>query len=183
LGHWLNAIANGKDGKVIVLAGPKGQPQVGSLVRGLISTFPGSNLSVAGIYYGSLQPAAQVALLRLALREHPDAAYVVGVTGGIAPAAGLLKHGNESDRHVLASLTYNQTIADLISKGEVGVAIDDRAVAQGAMGLDSAIRLLQGEHLAAVTAPAAQLVDNTSITYLDQTGSLIEALNRSRDAR
>jgi periplasmic protein TorT len=176
LGRWLNALADGVDGKVIILAGPKGQPQSAGLVSGLVSTFPGSNLSVAGIYYGSLQPAVQTALVAQAIREHPDAKYVVGVAGGIGPAAQLLKAGNSSDTHVLASLTYNQVIADLIKKGHVAVAIDDRAVAQGAMGVDLAIRVLQGAHPAAVIAPAAQLIDSTSITYLDQTGSLNRAL-------
>jgi protein TorT len=176
LGHWLNALADGTNGKVIILAGPKGQPQGESLVAGLVSTFPGSNLSLAGVYYGSLQPATQTALVAQAIREHPDAKYVVGVAGGIGPAAKLLKGGMASDTHVLASLTYNQAIADLIKNGRVAVAIDDRAVAQGAIGVDLAIRVLQGAHPPAVWAPEAQLIDSTSITYLDQSGSLSEAL-------
>jgi hypothetical protein len=176
LGHWLNALADGVDGKVIILAGPKGQPQGAGLVSGLVSTFPNSNLSLAGVYYGSLQPAVQTALVAQAIREHPDAKYVVGVAGGIGPAAKLLKAGNASDTHVLASLTYNQIIASLIKNGNVAVAIDDRAVAQGAIGVDLAIRVLQAAHPPAVIAPASQLIDSASITYLDQTGSVNQAL-------
>jgi ABC-type sugar transport system substrate-binding protein len=180
LGHWLNALADGVDGKVVILAGPKGQPQGQSLVAGLLSTFPGSNLTLAGVYYGSLQAPTQTALVAQAIREHPDAKYIVGVAGGIAAAATLLKNTSTTDTHVLASLTYNQAIADLIANGHVAVAIDDRAVAQGAIAVDLAIRVLQGAHPPAVWAPAAQLVDSASITYLDQTGSLSQALAASQ---
>ena len=181
LGFWLNASANTRPGKVIVLAGPQGSPQVESLVSGLRSTFPGSSLSLAGIYYGSLSPASQAALTRRAIAEHPDAQYIVGVASAIVAAAKTL-NVTMSSHYVLASFTYTEAISKMIPVGEVAVAIDDRTVAQGAMAVDQNIRRLQGQVLPAVTAPAVQIIDRTSITYADQTGSLpsVLAANESR---
>lgn len=175
LGYWLNADANTRPAKVIVLAGPKGQPQIQSMIAGLVSTLPGSSLSLAGIYYGSLQPAAQAALVRKAIAAHPDAKYIVGVSGAIVAAVDVL-HTSAASPYVLGSFTYTEKIAALIPDGRVAVAVDDRTVAQGAIALDYSVRLLQGSVLAAVNAPAAQLIDRTSITYLDQTGSLPNVL-------
>ncbi len=176
LGYWLNADADGKTGQLIVVAGPKDSPQGAALVSGLLSALPGSTLTVAGIYYGPLTIEGQRALVLRAVREHPSAKYIVGIARSIATAFKFVKAGQAADSHVLASLTYDMTINAMISNGQVAVAIDDRAVAQGAMALDQAVRILQGQSLPAVEAPAAQLMDRTSITYLDQTGSIASAV-------
>ena len=172
LGYWLNADADGKPGSIIVLAGPQGQQQVTNLVNGLLSTLPHSSLRLAAIYYGPLTPSDQRDLLIQALAEHPTAKYVVGLGIAIDSAVKLLKMSGKPDAHVLASLTYKQSIANDIAAGRVAVAVDDRTVAQGAMAVDTAVRILQGQHVPAVWAPSVQIMDGTSITYLDQTGSL-----------
>jgi len=176
LGFWLNADANTKPGSVILLAGPKGSPAIEGLVSGLVSTLPGSSLTIAGIYYGPVGRAAQEQLLIRAMSEHPNANYIVGLAQPIEAAVDYFAYHSAPHAYTLASLTYNSAIARDIAAGKVGVAIDDRAVAQGAMALDAAVRILQGARVPAVQAPAPQLIDRTSITYADQTGSLAESI-------
>lgn len=161
--------------KVAWFPGPKGSGWVPFVEDGFRSAIEGSAAEIVVTKYGDTGKEIQVILVEEALEEHPDTDYIVGSAVTAEAAISVLRaRGLQDDIEVLADY-YTHAVYRGIKRGRIQAAPTDFPVRQGRLGVDQAVRALEGKLEVRHAGPRIRLVHQDNVDDIGTRGSLAPA--------
>ncbi|WP_068310096.1 TMAO reductase system periplasmic protein TorT [Polycladidibacter hongkongensis] len=140
LGRYLQANSLGKKSEMAVLvSGPAKAGWTGPLEKGLRSALKNSPIAIAAVYGADTGLSQQLALVRQALQEYPNADYLIGSAPAIEAAMGLRAARPDLPQPALAATYISHTVLRGVVNGSViAVAFDD-PIEQGRLAVKLAL--------------------------------------------
>jgi protein TorT len=133
--------------KVAWFPGPPGAGWVESANTGFKDAIKGSKVEVLATKYGDTGKEVQLALIENALQTYDQIDYIAGTAVTAEAAVSALQERNLTDKvKILADYMIPST-HKLIEDGQIACAPTDQPVVQARMGIDMAVRLLEGKEL------------------------------------
>ena len=161
--------------KVAWFPGPKGSGWVPFVEAGFREALRMSSAEIVVTKYGDTGREIQLILVEEALEERPDVDYIVGsaVTAEMAVSA-LRARGLLGQIRVLSDY-FTHAVYRGIKRRRIQAAPTDFPVIQGRLGVEQAVRLLEGELDLIHLGPAIRLVDLDNLDELGTGTSLAPA--------
>ena len=161
--------------KVAWFPGPEGSGWVPFVEAGFRDALKASSAEIVVTKYGDTGREIQLILLEEALEERPDADYIVGsaVTAEVAVSA-LRARGLLGEIRILADY-FTHAVYRGIKRRRIEAAPTDFPVIQGRLGIEQAVRLLEGELDLIHVGPAIRLVNLDNVDELGTGTSLAPA--------
>ena len=161
--------------KVAWFPGPEGSGWVPFVEAGFREALEASSAEIVVTKYGDTGREIQLILLEEALEERPDVDYIVGsaVTAEVAVSA-LRARGWLGRIGILADY-FTHAVYRGIKRRRIQAAPTDFPVIQGRLGIEQAVRLLEGRLDLVHLGPAIRLVDLDNVDELGTGTSLAPA--------
>ena len=161
--------------KVAWFPGPEGSGWVPFVEAGFRDALRESSAEIVVTKYGDTGREIQLILLEEALEERPDMDYIVGsaVTAEVAVSA-LRARGLLGRIRILADY-FTHAVYRGIKRRRIQAAPTDFPVIQGRLGIEQAVRLLEGKLELIHAGPAIRLVDLDNVDELGTGTSLAPA--------
>lgn len=146
--------------------GPADAAWVRSGERGLQEALAGQTVELRHGGYGPTDAASQATLVRRHLEQAGPPDFIVGNALAIEFAARWLAQ-RRGPRPQLLSYYATEDLVPRIERGEVLAAPTDQPILQARLGLDLAVRALQGQVLPRHVSPAILMLDRASLPRVD----------------
>ena len=161
--------------KVAWFPGPEGSGWVPFVETGFREALRESSAEIVVTRYGDTGREIQLILIEEALEERPDVDYIVGsaVTAEMAVSA-LRARGWLGRIRILADY-FTHAVYRGIKRRRIQAAPTDFPVVQGRLGIEQAVRLLEGKLDLVHAGPAIRLVDLDNVDELGTGTSLAPA--------
>ena len=161
--------------KVAWFPGPEGSGWVPFVETGFRKALEKSSAEIVVTKYGDTGREIQLILLEEALEERPDVDYIVGsaVTAEVAVSA-LRARALLGEIGILADY-FTHAVYRGIKRRRIEAAPTDFPVIQGRLGIEQAVRLLEGRLELVHLGPAIRLVDLDNVDELGTGTSLAPA--------
>ena len=161
--------------KIAWFPGPEGSGWVPFVEAGFHKALEQSSAEIVVTKYGDTGREIQLILLEEALEERPDVDYIVGsaVTAEAAVSA-LRARGLLGQIRILADY-FTHAVYRGIKRRRIQAAPTDFPVIQGRLGIEQAVRLLEGKLELIHVGPAIKLVDLDNVDELGTGTSLAPA--------
>ena len=161
--------------KVAWFPGPEGSGWVPFVEAGFREALRESSAEIVVTKYGDTGREIQLILLEEALEERPDVDYIVGsaVTAEVAVSA-LRARGLLGRIRILADY-FTHAVYRGIKRRRIEAAPTDFPVIQGRLGIEQAVRLLEGKLDLVHAGPAIRLVNLDNVDELGTRTSLAPA--------
>ena len=161
--------------KVAWFPGPEGSGWVPFVEAGFRRALADSSAEIVVTKYGDTGKEIQLILLEEALEERPDVDYVIGsaVTADVAVSV-LRSRGLFGQIKILADY-FTHAVYRGIKRQRIQAAPTDFPVIQGRLGIEQAVRLLEGKLDLVHLGPAIKLVDADNVDQLGTGSSLAPA--------
>lgn len=161
--------------KVAWFPGPRGSGWVPFVEKGFRSAIAGSAADIVVTKYGDTGKEIQVILVEEALEERPDIDYIVGSAVTAEAAISVLRaRGLQDDIAVIADY-YTHAVYRGIKRGRIQAAPTDFPVLQGRLGIDQAVRVLEGRLEVRHAGPEIRLVRKENVDEIGARDSLAPA--------
>lgn len=145
--------------------GPNGAAWVASGTKGFHDAIKQSPIKLVATRYGDVGRRQQGVLLKEVFHEFPSLDFVVGTAPTILAALPLVRRLKSQPQ--LISYYMTRGIYSAIKRKQVLAAPTDKAVLQGRIAVDQAIRILEGKPFTKHVGPIIEVVDQTSIERTD----------------
>lgn len=147
LGKWFRARVSGAKGEVQVafLPGPTGADWTKNHLDGFTSQVKGSNVKIVTTKWGLTDQSVQLKIVENVLQAYPDVQWIVGNALGADAAVGAVKAAGKSGKVKIASTFETEPVYDRIVRGSVEAVPNDGVVLGGAIAVDLAVKLLNGQ--------------------------------------
>jgi len=162
--------------KIAWFPGPKKSGWVPFVEEGFLDALSKSSAEIAITKWGDTGREIQFNLVEEALEERPDVDYIVGSAVTAEAAISILRARGLNDRIKVLADYFTHGVYRGIKRGRVLVAPTDFPVLQGRLGIDMAVRLLEGKLTVIHAGPAIVLVDRNNVDRLGPEESLAPAL-------
>ncbi len=162
--------------KVAWFPGPEGSGWVPFVEQGFRSALADSAAEIVITKYGDTGKEIQHILIEEALEERPDVDYIVGSAVTAEAAVSILRARGLSDQVKVLADYFTHSVYRGIKRGRVLAAPTDFPVLQGRLGIDQAVRLLEGTLTAPHAGPVIELVELDNVNVLGPEESLAPAL-------
>jgi len=161
--------------KVAWFPGPMGSGWVPFVEQGFREAIAGSAAEIVVTKYGDTGTEIQVVLVEEALEERPDIDYIVGSAVTAEAAISVLRARGLTDRIGILADYYTHAVYRGLKRGKIIAAPTDFPVMQGKLGIDLAVRALEGTLTYRHVGPAIELVTDENIEEIGGDGSLAPA--------
>ena len=161
--------------KVAWFPGPKGAGWVPFVEEGFRSGIADSSAEIVVTKWGDTGREIQHILVEEALEERPDIDYIVGSAVTAEAAVSILRARREDGRIKVLADYFTHAVYRGIKRGRILAAPTDFPVLQGRLGIDQAVRLLEGKLEIVHAGPAIRLVNGDNIDLLGPEESLAPA--------
>jgi protein TorT len=155
--------------------GPAGSGWVPFVEQGFKSALINSSAQIVVTKYGDTGKDIQLNLIEEALEEQPDVDYIVGSAVTAEAAVGLLRARGLSDSIKVLSDYFTHAVYRGLKRGRILAAPTDFPVKQGRLGIEQAVRVLEGSLIFNHAGPAIQVVDTMNVDDIGTEGSLAPA--------
>ena len=161
--------------RVAWFPGPKESGWVPFVEKGFRDALAGSSAEIVVTKYGDTGKEIQLILIEEALEERSDVDYIVGSAVTAEAAVSVLRaRGLTSQIKVLADY-YTHAVYRGIKRGRIIAAPTDFPVLQGKLGMDQAVRVLEGSLTVKHAGPFIELVEGSNVDTVGTEGSLAPA--------
>ena len=161
--------------KVAWFPGPEGSGWVPFVEAGFRGALKESSAEIVVTKYGDTGKEIQLILLEEALEERPDVDYIVGSAVTAEAAVSVLRaRGLFGQINILADY-FTHAVYRGIKRRRIHAAPTDFPVVQGRLGIEQAVRLLEGKLELIHLGPAIKLVDVNNVDQLGTGTSLAPA--------
>ena len=161
--------------KVAWFPGPDGSGWVPFVEEGFRGGLEASSAEIVVTKYGDTGKEIQLILVEEALEERPDVDYIVGSAVTAEAAVSVLRaRGLSDDIQVLADY-FTHAVYRGIKRERILAAPTDFPVLQGRLGIDQAVRMLEGALEILHVGPAIQMVTPDNVDVIGTTESLAPA--------
>ena len=161
--------------KVAWFPGPKGAGWVPFVEEGFRSGIAESSAEIVITKWGDTGREIQHILVEEALEERPDIDYIVGSAVTAEAAVSILRAHKDGGRIKVLADYFTHAVYRGIKRGRILAAPTDFPVLQGRLGIDQAVRLLEGKLTIKHAGPAIRLVDGANVDLLGPEESLAPA--------
>ena len=161
--------------KVAWFPGPTDSGWVPFVEQGFRTALAQSSAEIVVTKYGDTGKEIQLILIEEALEERPDVDYIVGSAVTAEAAVGLLRSRGLSDRIRILADYFTHAVYRGLKRGRILAAPTDFPVVQGRLGIEQAVRVLEGKLTVRHAGPAIRLVDTGNIDVIGSEGSLAPA--------
>ena len=161
--------------KVAWFPGPEGSGWVPFVEAGFREALQESSAEIVVTKYGDTGREIQLILLEEALEERPDVDYIVGSAVTAEVAVSALRARGLLDRISILADYFTHAIYRGIKRRRIQAAPTDFPVIQGRLGIEQAVRLLEGKLDLVHVGPAIRLVSLENVDELGTGTSLAPA--------
>ena len=161
--------------KVAWFPGPKGSGWVPFVERGFRAALKDSSAEIVVTKYGDTGKEVQLILIEEALEERPDIDYIVGSAVTAEAAVSVLRARGISGRIRVLADYFTHAVYRGLKRNRILAAPTDFPVVQGRLGIEQAVRVLEGKLTIKHAGPAIRLVDVENVDEIGTTGSLAPA--------
>lgn len=162
--------------KIAWFPGPKKSGWVPFVEEGFLGALANSSAKVVVTKWGDTGKEIQLILIEEALEERPDIDYIIGSAVTAEAAISILRAKGLTGRIKILADYFTHGVYRGIKRGRVLAAPTDFPVLQGRLGIDQAVRLLEGKLKVIHAGPAIVLVDRNNVDRLGPKESLAPAL-------
>ncbi|MBT3558591.1 MAG: TMAO reductase system periplasmic protein TorT [Rhodospirillales bacterium] len=155
--------------------GPTGSGWVPFVEQGFRDALSESSVQVVVTKYGDTGKEIQLLLIEEALEEQPDVDYIVGSAVTAEAAVGLLRARGLTDEIKVLADYFTHAVYRGLKRGRIVAAPTDFPVKQGRLGIEQAVRVLEGKLEIKHVGPAIKLVDTETVDEIGTDGSLAPA--------
>lgn len=149
--YLVKSLEPGAKEKVVAFPGPQGSGWADGYAKGFREALVGTNAELLEEKYGDTGVSIQLALVEDALQTYPDMSVIWGTAPTVEAAIrAVAEAGLKGDIKIMASYE-NQEMLDATMRGDVLGFASQYAVVQARMGIDLAVRALEGKDLLADT--------------------------------
>ena len=161
--------------KVAWFPGPEGSGWVPFVEQGFNKAIEKSSAEIVVTKYGDTGKEVQLILIEEALEERPDVDYIVGSAVTAGAAVSVLRAKGLSDRIKVLADYFTHAVFRGIKRGKILAAPTDLAVVQGRLGIEQAVRVLEGKLSHKHLGPAIRLVNSENVNKIGTAQSLAPA--------
>ena len=161
--------------KVAWFPGPEGSGWVPFVEAGFREALEASSAEIVVTKYGDTGREIQLILLEEALEERPDVDYIVGSAVTAEAAVSALRVRGLLGRIRILADYFTHAVYRGIKRRRIEAAPTDFPVIQGRLGIEQAVRLLEGRLDLIHVGPAIRLVDLENVDELGTGTSLAPA--------
>lgn len=161
--------------KLAWFPGPKGSGWVPFVEEGFRAGLAESSAEVIVTKWGDTGKEIQLILIEEALEERPDVDYIVGSAVTAEAAISVLRARGLSDRIGILADYFTHAVYRGIKRGRIVAAPTDFPVIQGQLGIDQAVRILEGNLTVKHAGPAIEMVHGDNVDLVGTEGSLAPA--------
>ncbi|MBT3361527.1 MAG: TMAO reductase system periplasmic protein TorT [Alphaproteobacteria bacterium] len=161
--------------KVAWFPGPKASGWVPFVEEGFKSALADSSAEIVVTKYGDTGKEIQLILIEEALEERPDVDYLVGSAVTAGAAVSVLRAKGLSNRIKILADYFTHAVYRGIKRGKILAAPTDFAIVQGRLGIEQAVRVLEGKLSLKHVGPAITLVDSNNVNEIGTGQSLAPA--------
>jgi protein TorT len=154
-----------KGSTAVWLPGPAGVSWAESATQGFKEGIEGSGLVLEQVMYGAIERGTQLKLVEDALQTYPDLDYVVGNTQAVEVALNLAKE-RDIELQVMAFYLSPGTEAG-VRNGTIMATLTDNATMLMKVGINGALKLLEGKEKYVDAVPGFAVLDKDSIKDYD----------------
>lgn len=161
--------------RVAWFPGPRGAGWVSFVEEGFRQGIAGSAVRVARVLYGDTGREAQAQLVERLLVEDDSLDYLVGSGPMAEVAISILRARGAQGRPGIISTYMSHGVFRGVMRGRILAAPNDFPVVQGRLGIEMAVRALEGRLTIRHAGPAIETVTQTNAAAFDRTTSLAPA--------
>jgi protein TorT len=161
--------------KLAWFPGPEGSGWVPFVEEGFRTAIAESSAEIVVTKWGDTGKEIQLLLIEEALEERPDVDYIVGSAVTAEAAIGILRARGLSDRIKVLADYFTHAVYRGIKRGRILAAPTDFPVLQGQLGIDQAVRILEGKLTVKHAGPAIEMVHGDNVNLVGSEGSLAPA--------
>jgi len=161
--------------RVAWFPGPSGSGWVPFVEQGFRNALTESSADIVVTKYGDTGKEIQLLLIEEALEEAPDVDYIVGSAVTAEAAVGVLRARGLSDRIKILADYFTHAVYRGLKRERILAAPTDFPVKQGRLGIEQAVRVLEGKLETKHAGPAIELVDTRNVDVIGTDGSLAPA--------
>ena len=161
--------------RVAWFPGPKGSGWVPFVEKGFREALEGSSAEIVVTKFGDTGKEIQLILIEEALEERPDVDYIVGSAVTAEAAVSVLRARGLTDQIKVLADYYTHAVYRGIKRGRIIAAPTDFPILQGKLGMDQAVRVLEGSLTVKHAGPFIRLVDGSNVDSVGTEGSLAPA--------
>lgn len=155
--------------------GPKGSGWVPFVEEGFRGALAESSAEIVVTKFGDTGKQIQLILIEEALEQRPDVDYIVGSAVTAEAAVSVLRARGLTDRIKVLADYFTHAVYRGIKRGRIVAAPTDFPVLQGRLGIDQAVRILEGTLAVRHAGPAIELIDRDNVNVIGSKGSLAPA--------
>ncbi len=161
--------------KVAWFPGPEKSGWVPFVEEGFRTALAKSSAEIVVTKWGDTGREIQSILIEEALEEHGDIDYIVGSAPTAEAAISILRARGLNEEILILADYFTHGVYRGIKRGRIIAAPTDFPVLQGRLGIDQAVRLLEGRLNVKHAGPAVELVDAGNVDQLGPEESLAPA--------
>ena len=161
--------------KVAWFPGPKESQWAHFVERGFRAGLEASSAEVVVTKWGDTGREIQLLLIEEALEERADIDYIVGSAVTAGAAVSVLRARGLSERIKVLADYFTHAVYRGIKRGKIEAAPTDFPALQGRLGIEMAVRVLEGRLDHPHAGPLIKLVEADSLAALGQRLSLAPA--------
>jgi len=155
--------------------GPRSSGWVPFVEQGFRNALADSSAQIVVTKYGDTGKEIQLLLIEEALEEQPNVDYIVGSAVTAEAAVGVLRARGLTDQIKVLADYFTHAVYRGLKRGRIVAAPTDFPVKQGRLGIEQAVRVLEGKLEIKHLGPAIKLVDTESVDEIGTEGSLAPA--------
>lgn len=155
--------------------GPLGSGWVPFVEQGFRGALSESSAKVVVTKYGDTGKEIQLLLIEEALEEKPDVDYIVGSAVTAEAAVGVLRARGLTGKVKVLADYFTHAVYRGLKRGRILAAPTDYPVRQGRLGIEQAVRVLEGSLEIKHAGPAIDLVKTGNVDDIGTDGSLAPA--------
>ena len=161
--------------KLAWFPGPQGSGWVPFVEEGFRTALAESSAEIVVTKFGDTGKEIQLILIEEALEERPDVDYIVGSAVTAEAAISVLRARGLSDQIKILADYFTHAVYRGIKRGRIVAAPTDFPVLQGQLGIDQAVRILEGNLSNRHAGPAIEMIDGDNVDLVGSEGSLAPA--------
>ena len=168
-GNYVKEHLGDQGGKAVAFPGPQGSGWAETYMEGFRDSLKQGNVELLAEQFGEASVPAQLRLVEDALQTYPELTVIWGGAPAAEAAVGATADAGRDDVTIISSYE-NQTMLDLVKKGEVLGFAAEYPVIMGRISVDLAVRALDGKEHEKVllVAPGIVTTDNIEAFDLEQ---------------
>lgn len=167
-GEYVKTYLGDAEGAAVAFPGPQGSGWAETYMDGFRESTSTGNVTLLAEMFGEASVPAQLRLVEDALQTYPDLTVIWGGAPTAEAAIGAVADAGRDDVTIISSYE-NQTMLSAVSNGDVLAFATEYPVIMGRMGVDIAVRALEGKEHETILLVEPGIVTADNVGEIDTT--------------